>query len=186
MRDYDIRHILRSTALYKFSIDGSSKIVEEMDLPITKSRIDMAVINGKLHGYEIKSASDTLLRLPHQISGYEKVFDYLTVVTEEKHVIKILPLVPEWVGINVCSNNEKRPIKVYRKAKLNKNKQAFYIAKLLWREEVLSILKYKNIPHVKSLRNWLLCELLAQHITIKELSDIVREKLKARENWKAL
>ena len=103
MRDADIRRILRTTSLEKYISDENSKVVDELHLPVTKSRIDIAVVNGRLHGFEIKSARDTLVRLPHQLEGYSKVFDYLTIVTEEKYYHRLLDFVPDWIGIQVCS-----------------------------------------------------------------------------------
>ena len=45
-------------------------IIDELGLAHAQSRIDLAVFNGHLHGYEIKSAGDTLERLPRQLSFY--------------------------------------------------------------------------------------------------------------------
>lgn len=185
MKDPCIRQLLKSTKLNKYIQDGSSKIVEELDIAAAKARIDMAVINGHLHGFEIKSASDTLQRLPSQIDAYTKVFDYLSVVTEYKYHTRILDLTPEWIGVYVCyTDNGKQKIRTVRKAKINHNKDAFYIAKLLWRNEMVEILNDKKISFRKKDRNWILCELLAKEINTPELSKIVRGKMKARINWK--
>jgi hypothetical protein len=55
MRDKDIRSILRQTELAKYFNDNDSKIVEELKLPIAGAIIDMTVINGSPHGFEIKA-----------------------------------------------------------------------------------------------------------------------------------
>lgn len=186
MKDPCIRQLLKSTELSKYISDNSSKVVEEMNIPAAKARIDMAVINGHLHGFEIKSASDTLQRLPNQIEAYTKVFDYLSIVTEEKYHERILKIVPEWIGIHVCSEKKgKQKIKTVRVATLNTQKEGFYLAKLLWREELISVLSDRKIKFKKSDRNWLLCEALANNINTPELSDIVRGILKKRTDWKA-
>lgn len=184
MRDFDIRPLLRKTVLQSFYNDESSKVVEEMQLPIAGSRIDMAVINGHFHGFEIKSAQDTLQRLPGQVASYSYVFDYLTIVTEEKYFKKIVDLVPEWVGVIVCDESTETIISVIRKGEKNPNTNGFYIAKLLWRDEIIEILNSRQIQFKKKARNWILCELLAQQISVGELSQIVREKLKSRQDWK--
>lgn len=186
MRDADIRRILRTTSLEKYISDENSKVVDELHLPVTKSRIDIAVVNGRLHGFEIKSARDTLVRLPHQIEGYSKVFDYLTIVTEEKYYHRLLDFVPDWIGIQVCStkSNGASVIKTVKKGKLNKSQDGFFIAKLLWRKELLELLSSEDIKHRKKDRTWLLCEALSDNIPVKKLSKLVRQKLKEREDWK--
>jgi hypothetical protein len=42
--------------------------------------------NGFVHGFEIKSATDTLARLPQQLMFYEECLEKLTIVCAEKHV----------------------------------------------------------------------------------------------------
>jgi len=185
MKDPCIRQLLRNTELLHFFNDPNSRVVEELSLPVAKARIDIAVVNGSLHGYEIKSASDTLQRLPSQIEAYTKVFDYLSVVTENKYHERILNCVPSWVGILVCSEkNGCISIKTLRKPKLNKQKQSFFLAKLLWREELIDCLTEYQISFRKKDRNWLLCEALSSSLDVNAVSFIVRDKLKKRQDWK--
>ncbi len=185
MKDPCIRQLLKETELQHFFNDHNSKVVDELSLPVAKARIDVAVINGSLHGYEIKSASDTLRRLPSQIDAYTKVFDYLSIVTETKYHEQVLNCIPSWVGLIIC--NEKRGVKTIkqvRKSKLNIKKQGFFIAKLLWRDELIDCLTEYQIPFRKKDRNWLLCEALSSNLDVNTLSSIVREKLKKRTDWK--
>jgi len=185
MKDPNIRQFLKETELKVFYNDNQSKVVEELRLPIANARIDIAVINGALHGYEIKSASDTLRRIPHQIIAYEKVFDYLSVVTEKKYSDKLVSILPDWVGVILC--NEETGIvtsQTLRNPTFNSNKQGAHIAKLLWRDELINVLTQKNIRFRKKDRNWLLCETLAKELSSDTISAIVREKLKERDNWR--
>jgi hypothetical protein len=181
MKDPDIRAVLRKTELRKYLSDPHSKVVEELRLSPASAQIDIAIINGAFHAYEIKSASDTLNRLPNQVECYSKIFDYITVVTEEKYKDKVLRLTPAWVGVSICLNN-----KLYRvrTAKRNRSTNGFYITQLLWRDELrLMLLKY-NIKFKSYHRNWILSELLAANVNVKKLSESVREQLKCRANWK--
>lgn len=182
MKDSCIRQLLKEKELAFYINDSQSKVVDELSLPVAKARIDVAVINGALHGYEIKSASDTLQRLPSQIEAYSKVFDYLSIVTEKKYSQKILKFVPSWIGLIEC--NDKKDLKILRKPRLNKNKEGFFIAKLLWREEIINILTEHQIPFKKKDRNWILCEILSSNLDIEVLSQIVRDNLKERKEWK--
>lgn len=182
MKDPCIRNILKSTELYHYLHDNDTKIVEELNIPIGKARIDIAVLNGSFIGFEIKSASDSLARLNNQISAYEKVFDYVSVVTEEKYKFKLLETLPDWVGVLVC--DEGMDVYPARQSLLNTNIDAFHLAKLLWRVELLDFLKELNIQYKKTDRNWILCEKIASNIEARTVSDMVRAKLKLRQDWK--
>jgi hypothetical protein len=185
MLDQEIRAALKSNKVLTKHANASTKIVDELHLSCTSSRIDVAVVNGYFHGFEIKGASDNLKRLPDQIEGYSKVFDYLTVVTEEEHLNKILDITPEWVGVMCCSKlNSSIKFKSVRKPQKNKSTEPVYIAKLLWRDELLEILNEYKIKHRKSDRNWLLCEQLCISVKKELVSTIVRDKLKQRNCWK--
>ena len=185
MKDPCIRQLLRETQLSHYIGDAQCKVVDELSLPVAGARIDMAVINGSLHGYEIKSASDTLQRLPSQIEAYSKVFDYLSVVTEGKYYLKLKKTIPTWVGLIVCDDkNGVRTVKEVRKPKRNKNIKGFFIAKLLWKEELIECLLEHQIPFKKKDRTWILCEILESNLDIETLSMSVRDKLKSRIDWK--
>lgn len=185
MYDFAIRSLLQKTELLQYIDDPNSKVVDELKLPITKSIIDIAVINGHLHGYEIKSASDTLQRLPNQLVAYEKIFDFITVVTEKKHYNKIYNVIPDWVGIGLCyATDGQRAFELLRPPVFNNNKEGFFIAKLLWHEELISILSEFKVPFKKNMRNWILCETLAKHLDTDSLCNVVRQQLKKRKNWK--
>jgi hypothetical protein len=184
MKDPCIRQLLKKTELIDFYGDINSKVVEELSLPIAGARIDIAVINGSLYGYEIKSASDNLLRLPSQMEAYLKVFDYISIATEEQHLEHVLEKLPEEIGVILCDEKGPRKITKIREPQLNSKKEAFYIAKLLWREEIFECLTKHQISFNKKDRNWLLCEALAANLNIDVLSEDVRETLKNRLNWK--
>jgi hypothetical protein len=185
MNDLKIRSILRRTELSQYISDSHSKVVEELKLPVAKARVDIAVINGHLHGFEIKSASDTLQRLPSQLTAYSKVFDYLTIVTELKYHERILNIMPEWVGVSVCSDKSgEEEFEVIKPPVFNELKEGFYVAKLLWHKELKEIISEHNLPFNKNKRSWLLCEEIAGYFNCNDLSAIVRAKLKQRINWK--
>ncbi|WP_299758682.1 sce7726 family protein [uncultured Pontibacter sp.] len=185
MRDYDIRVALKKEKLAKYYCDGASKVVDELDFSCTGARIDVAVVNCSLHGFEIKSSVDTLGRLEGQIAGYSKVLDYLTVVTEEKHLKHVQELVPEWVGIYLCySTRDKVKFKRVKRAKKNGLIEPFFLLKMLWKEELITILEAYSIPFKKSFRIWTMCEIISEALDKKLISELVRSKLKARKNWK--
>ena len=164
MKDASIRQLLRDTTLNRYFHDPATSVLEEFKLCAANARIDIAIINGHLHGYEIKSAADTLQRLPGQLEAYGKIFDFVTVVTENKYHQRLSDILPSWVGLSVCiEKNGIAEVVPVRSPHQNNNKQGFYLAKLLWREELVSELNRLQIPFKRTWRNWLLAESCRKH-----------------------
>ncbi|HET7057847.1 MAG TPA: sce7726 family protein, partial [Nitrospiraceae bacterium] len=68
--DSDIRRVLRSKLLLKHADELDTVIIEELGLCRGQVRVDLSVVNGLLHGYEIKSDRDSLRRLRSQAELY--------------------------------------------------------------------------------------------------------------------
>ena len=83
LSDADIRLIVRSL-LHDEADDG--RVFEEVGLLQGEARPDFLLVNGSLHGYEIKSDLDTLRRLDNQIRVYSKVLDLVTIVATPRHL----------------------------------------------------------------------------------------------------
>ena len=97
--DLTIRSALRSKLLADHAEEGDTALMEELGLCRGRVRVDLALVNGHLNGYEIKSDRDTLTRLETQAEIYMKVFDRLTIVVGSKHLSSIGTRLPEWWGI---------------------------------------------------------------------------------------
>jgi hypothetical protein len=97
MRDSDVRSAVRNWLHGQYA--HNSRIVEEMGIWSGTVRIDIAVINGELHGFELKSERDTLARLGDQAGLYNQVFDRMTLVTARRHLDKATSKIPLWWGI---------------------------------------------------------------------------------------
>src|SRR5690242_7332263 len=72
MRDIDIREALRAEIARRHNGESNTLVVEELGLCQGIARVDLAVVNGSVNGYEIKSAHDTLSRLPAQSDVYSR------------------------------------------------------------------------------------------------------------------
>ncbi|MFJ5146896.1 sce7726 family protein, partial [Glutamicibacter sp. NPDC088455] len=83
--DIDIRLALDERLQRKHGNDPNVLIRHELGVDMGNRRVDLAVLNGHLAGWEIKSDRDTLLRLPEQADAFSKVMDYLTIVTTAKY-----------------------------------------------------------------------------------------------------
>ena len=96
MRDSDIRMALHGLLQARYGDDPNTLIRHEVGLCAGKRRIDVALVNGELAGYEIKSDEDTLIRLAGQAEVYSRVLDRVTLVTTEHHLDHALDVIPYW------------------------------------------------------------------------------------------
>ncbi|MCY9288600.1 sce7726 family protein [Bacillus haynesii] len=186
LRDSDIREVLLTHLLNKFSDDENIKIINELGVLHGQSRVDIAVINGMLHGFEIKSESDTLLRLPSQIEDYNKVFDRMTIVVQRNHLHAVRKIVPKWWGILLVTRNKDQiNLREVRKGRCNLNVDPFSLTHLLWRNEALDILKERGLQKgYLSKPRAELYEKICNSFTLEEIKVIVNEQLRNRENWR--
>src|SRR5262245_39425246 len=102
MRDADVRRAVKAWLVSQHGHERDARLVEEMGIWSGSVRIDIALINGSLSGYELKSDSDTLERLPRQLAIYGRVFDYLHLVVGKRHADKARALLPDWWGVKVA------------------------------------------------------------------------------------
>src|SRR6266581_699688 len=97
--DSEIRPALRARLLATYADESDTIFLEELGVCRGTVRIDLAVVNGTLHGYEIKSDRDSLDRLPGQIDLYGRVLDQATLVVGERHLTDAIQMVPAWWGV---------------------------------------------------------------------------------------
>ena len=182
--DSNIRKVLYSGFLKEKKFIKNPKetiIIDEFSSSYSSARIDISVLNGSLHGYEIKSERDTLERLPKQIEYYSKIFEYITIVTTKKYTQKIGEIVPEFFGIFLIENKKGiLKLKKIRSPKKNRNIDYFELAKLLWREELKEILKENKIKKVSSLTRIELTKKVAENIPHDIIKNFVLTKIKDR------
>lgn len=187
MRDIDIRRKLRVDKRLHFG-EADTRIVEELGLCQGIARVDIAVVNGSIHGYEIKSERDTLERLPAQIDIYSRALDFVTVVTAPTHIGKVRKMVPQWWGIwTAVQGEEGLQLKPSRKALKNPNVIPFALAQLLWREEALEVLDKCGLAKgVRSKPRQELWRRLASDLPLADLGNVVRDRLRQRgANWRS-
>lgn len=77
-------------------------------MPISNSKADFVMINGKGVVYEIKTDLDNFQRLQSQINDYYKVFSYVNVVVGKKQVERVKELLKDTkVGVFELTNSGK-------------------------------------------------------------------------------
>lgn len=186
MRDGDVRIAMLSWLGSRHAGEIDTRIVEEMGIWSGSVRVDVAVINGEMQGFEIKSARDTLSRLPFQAEIYSQVFDRVTLVTAQNHAVKAERIIPPWWGISHAVITPDASIKIVpkRRAKLNPSIQPVQLARLLWRDESISVLDRHGLARgYRSKSSDVLIDRLATELPISILKSEVRSVLKARPGW---
>jgi hypothetical protein len=186
MRDADVRASLLKSLAEEYAGDRETRIVQEMGIWAGSVRIDVAVINGRLHGFELKSARDTLERLDRQVELYRQVFDRVTLVVADKHLYKALHKIPEWWGISIAvpTRSDGVIIRDSRPATRNPELVPLQVARLLWRAEALEILERHGLAKgYRSATADALASQLADRLAITTLRNEVRAALKARLGW---
>ncbi len=185
--DLDIRKVILSNLYREYQEDPETMILEEVGLCQGEARIDIAVVNGTIHGFEIKSDQDSLKRLPGQIEIYSRALCKVTLVVGTKHLNRALKIIPKWWGvIAVIEKSEYIRLKVKRKGKSNPSLDSSALVQLLWRDEAYEALRKRDLHRglARKPRN-ILWESLCQHSKIEELIDMVVTALKSRENWRS-
>ena len=188
MNDRDIRTVLRKRLDDEHEGSESvTRIIEELGVLEGASRVDIAVLNGSMHGFEIKSTRDTLERLPRQCEAYGKCFDRVTLVVSEKHLEGALAIIPDWWGVSVAKRiDDVIVLDDLRMPEENQSVDMTTIVRMLWRDEARKALEKQG--HRKGLRTKRrkdLWAMLLELTSCDELRDLVRETIKARGDWRA-
>lgn len=185
--DADIRSALHAKQLRRAKSHPDTLVIDELGLAHARSRIDVAVINGCIHGYEIKSAKDNLDRFPTQIDIYRKTLQKLTFVAAPKHVAGIMSHAPEWCGVIAAEQGPRGGIRfhVLRNSVANPEIDPVMMAHLLWRDEVINLLDQAGYP-AKDLRRprKQLYEMLCEAMTLREITASIRVFMVQRQAWR--
>jgi hypothetical protein len=187
--DAVIRAALHHKRLRQHKAQRDTIIIDELGLAHAKSRIDVAVINGCIHGYEIKSDVDTLERLDNQIGIYSKTLQKLTIVASSRHLEGVARRAPDWCGIIEAHQGARQAIHLrpVRPARYNPEPDAVMIAHLLWRTEAAELLEYRGYTR-KQLRapRRQLYEMLCEELTLAEITTAIRLAMVSRKVWRDL
>lgn len=187
--DLIIRSSLKKDLINRHAQDKKVRIIEELGVQHGTARVDIAVINGIMHGYEIKSDQDTLQRLPEQMSVFNSVFDRMTLVVGKNHLYQAIKIVPDWWGIivaKISGDNGSVVFNLIRKEESNKDQDSVSVARLLWKEEALGILEKKGEANgFYSKPRGIIYEKLAAVLNQKTLNKEVRETIFLRTDWRS-
>jgi hypothetical protein len=186
-KDIEIRTALHRKKLSAYRAAPDTIVVDELGLSHAKVRIDVAVINGCVHGYEIKSGLDTLNRLPGQIELYGQCLEKLTLVCAPRHIEKVEKIAPQWCGIIMAEKGARGAIAFTTVRRTGSNAQinAVQLAHLLWRPEAVTLLsRFESGKKILNRPRKELYEALAAVMTVPELTAAIREFMQLRRAWR--
>jgi hypothetical protein len=185
--DTEIRAALHRKKLHRHRSEPNTVVIDELGLVHAKARIDIAVINGCIHGYEIKSGVDKLDRLYGQIQLYKSCLEKLTVVCAGNHTAEIRDVIPAWCGLMLARKGRRGGIDflTLRKAVRNPEIEKSKLAHLLWRPEVIELLARLDAPKALLRKSRVdMYDFVADAMTVSEITAYVRECLVKRETWR--
>ena len=186
--DSEIRTALKKDLMGSLAAANDTVILEEVGLRHGMVRVDLILLNGTLHGYEVKSDRDSLRRLPRQASTYNQVLDFITLVVGERHMKKAIAVVPDWWGIRLvkCKSGSNVEFSSVREPRENPSPDKLSIAKLLWRSEALGILEEMHAADgFRSKPRAVVYPRLIELLGMDELRARVRRQLRCRTDWRS-
>jgi hypothetical protein len=121
------------------------RVMDEFNLG--DSRADfLAVTDGILTGYEIKSDSDSYTRLKTQTRDYSRYCDYCYAVVGKSHQSGIVARVPDFWGVIIVEDEGGIILRRLREAKLSPEVTFQNKLDLLWKNELANIRKKYGMP----------------------------------------
>jgi hypothetical protein len=186
--DRELRDALHRKVLKDHHLCPSTVVVDELGLAHGKIRVDVAVLNGYLHGYEIKSSKDNLSRFTNQLHEYQKCFQKLTIIAAPNHIGDVSCAVPAWCGIIEARKGPRGGISfaTIRKSQLNPKVDSLALAHLLWRKEAIELLnRFGKTQKELSAPRKRLYEMIASETSSTELVSWIKEKFTEREAWRS-
>ena len=185
--DATIRDALVGRRLRRQLSQPQTLVIHELGLVHAKSRIDVATVNGVIHGFEIKGSQDSLARLPQQLDTYAQTLQRLTLVVASRHVERVHDLTLEWVGITEVHLGKRGAVGFHarRPSRRNPDVDTYLMAHLLWRDEVQAILTARGATK-RELRapRAELYRLLVQDVTEHQLIRLIKSAMMQRPAWR--
>lgn len=182
LADSDIRPALRAQLFSQHASEPETVILDELGVCRGQVRIDVAVVNGIVHGYEIKSDRDSLHRLAAQVELYSKVLDRATIVVGRRHLDEALTVVPSWWGVlRVESTPSGTRFVSQRRGASNRQRDARALVEFLWLPDALALLEERGAAQgVRGKSRRFVWDRICERIGIDEIAEAVRSQLKAR------
>jgi hypothetical protein len=180
--DREIRDALLATLRASHAGDQDITLLEELGLCRGEVRVDVTLVNGALHGYEIKSDRDSLRRLARQAALYSAVLDRATLVVGERHMCEAVDLVPGWWEILLAKDAPTGLVLLQlRPGQINQTRDRRALVELLWLDDALALLDRRNaLRGFRSKSRCVVWNRVCEIYDLDEIATAVRERLRAR------
>jgi hypothetical protein len=163
------------------AIAGAKETVDELWVPRSNERADIAVLGRWMDGFEIKTDRDTLKRLPRQVVAYGRLFDRCTAVIADRHRGQAEAILPDWWGITTVRVNGSVSFTAVRQPRKNPTIDPEILVRLLWRGEAMdALVDLGHDPDRKASRGSLWADLL-RVASLAQLRSVVRGALLSRD-----
>lgn len=173
--------LLNKLLIGKHSVNTTTALTQ---VPISKSKADFILINGKAVVYEIKTELDNFERLDTQIKDYYKAFSYVCVVTSESQYERAIGILKDTpVGVYVLTRNNTISAKLRKEPSEEcKNLSHTAIFKVLHKREYERILLhyYGYLPATSQVFYYDECLKMFSQIPIMEVYILALSQLKGR------
>jgi len=182
LSDAEIRPALKEELRLTHWAEPDTVLLEELGVNRGGVRADVALVNGIIHGYEIKSDRDSLRRLATQVDLYGKCFDRATLVTGSRHLDAALALLPDWWGVmRVDAARYGTHFTIVRWPSDNPGRDARTLCELLWLDDAVALLKVHGIDRgVRGKTREVVWDRMSKCLDIEIIASAVRANLKAR------
>lgn len=161
-------------------------LVDEFWVPGSNERADLALVADTLDGFEIKTAQDTLKRLPRQSSAFARLFDHCTAVIAGHHLDATTQLLPDWWGLVVIHDRDGAvEFESLRDAQPNPSVDVETLVRLLWKEEARNALSTVGVEVDEGVSRCVLWERLVEAVSLARLGELVRQALLGRDPSRA-
>ena len=182
--NYRCEYIYKNAIATKLYLGGHHSLQDSLltdELRSGSSRADVVILNGTSTVYEVKSAYDSLERLPSQLADYRKVFDNIVVVTTQKRASFVKARIDDPVG--VMSLDDAGELAVVKEPSSNKaNTDPAAVFDCMRQPEFCAIVK-EEFGHIPAVPNsWLYREARALFCQLdpSRAHDLMVERVRLR------
>lgn len=180
--DREIRVALLAVLRHLHADEDDVAVLEELGLCRGEVFVDVTLVNGLLHGFEIKSDRDSLRRLARQALFYSAVLDRATLVVGERHVRDAIEIVPAWWELQLANvTADGVGLTQLRAGKVNRHRDSRALVELLWLDDALSLLAERNaVRGFRGKPRRAVWDRVCEVYSVEEIATAVRKQLKAR------
>ncbi|MEH8817102.1 MmcB family DNA repair protein, partial [Klebsiella pneumoniae] len=169
MKEYEVKIKLTEYLLanIKKNIIGS-----EFRFDFGARRADIITIcDGIATAFEIKTSGDNVTRLPQQIYGYKKYFDFCFIVCEPGNIDNVRKVISKEIGLIMVDDMQ---VTLIRKSKQFKAHDKLILASTLNIKEIRSLVKIGKLSKME------LCQKISETFNLKKIRSISRYSLEKR------